>query len=272
MDETIKIYNPIKRFATPPISAKPVMAEIAKSEKKEYSHLKKTESKWKYFFDPDLWKDVLERDSRKRRELHAKYPWVPITFNWIMVVLVILLFVSFIIWGVNIHTERTAIAYAETVAEQKDAEHQAFLAQMEADKKAAEESLERLMQKNATAKAKLGYGSRNFKDKFNYGDDDFMTLFQCVDNRLKNSMYAGMTIEEIVFQDGQFVASFDTNPSQDYYYNLAMKSERLKQEREVQGLPEPVGSDYVYAIYTGHGIYLSNDPKAPQYTWWHYHE
>lgn len=268
MDETIKIYNPMKRFATPPISAKPVMAEITKVEKKEHSHLKKTESKWKYFFDPDLWNDVLERDSRKRRELHAKYPWAPIMFNWIMVVLVILLFVSFVIWGVNIHTERTAIAYAEVVAAEKDAEHQAFLAQQEADRKAAEESLENLMKTNAQVKAKLGYGSRNFIDKYHYGDSDIMTLYQCLDNRMKNSMYTGMTIDEIAFQDGQFIASYSTNPVQDYYFNLAMKSERLKNDR----VSDPVGTDYVYTIYTEHGLYLANDPKAPAYTWWHYAE
>ena len=268
MDETIKIYNPMNRFATPPISAKPVMAEITKAEKKEHSHLKKTESKWKYFFDPDLWNDVLERDSRKRRELHAKYPWVPIMFNWIMVVLVILLFVSFVIWGVSIHTERTAIAYAEVVAAEKDAEHQAFLDQQEADRKAAAESLENLMKTNAQVKAKLGYGSRNFIDKYHYGDSDIMTLYQCLDNRMKNSMYMGMTIDEIAFQEGQFIASYDTNPVQDYYFNLAMKSERLKNDR----VSDPVGTDYVYTIYTEHGLYLANDPKAPAYTWWHYAE
>jgi hypothetical protein len=81
-------------------------------------------------------------------------------------------------------------------------------------------------------------------------------------------MYAGMSIEDIVYQDGQFISSYDTNPVQDYYFNLAMKSERAKQNQ----VSEPVGSDFVYAIYTPHGIFLANDPKAPAYTWWHYSE
>ena len=95
-----------------------------------------------------------------------------------------------------------------------------------------------------------------------------MTLYQCLDNRMKNSMYMGMTIDEIAFQEGQFIASYDTNPVQDYYFNLAMKSERLKNDR----VSDPVGTDYVYTIYTEHGLYLANDPKAPAYTWWHYAE
>ena len=125
---------------------------------------------------------------------------------------------------------------------------------------------------SGTGKIKLSVVYGNFIEKYNYSDADFMTLYQCVDNRLKNKMYFGMTIDEIVFKEGQFIASYDTNPVQDYYFNLAMKSERLKNDREMQGLPEPVGSDYVYTIYTQHGIYLANDPNAPAYTWWRYSE
>ena len=240
------------------------------------NHAAQTKSKWKKFYeymtDWKTWKSVFDSQAKETRELGRKYLWFPIMYNWLIVALIFGLFVSFCIWGVNIHTEKTAVAYAEAVAEQKDAEHQAFLAQQEADRKAAEQSLENQMKANAQVKAKLGYGSRNFIEKYNYSDADFMTLYQCVDNRLKNKMYLGMTIDEIVFKEGQFIASYDTNPVQDYYFNLAMKSERLKNDREMQGLPEPVGTDYVYTIYTQHGIYLANDLNAPAYTWWRYSE
>lgn len=253
MDEAIRIYRPKH-------------SEVAITKESKWKTV------WAYVTDWKTWKSVLEGQAKETRELGKKYPWFPIMYNWLIVVLILGLFVSFCIWGVNIHTEKTAVAYAEAVAEQKDAEHQAYIAQQEADRLAAEQSLENLMKSNAQVKAKLGYGSRNFIEKYNYGDADFMTLFQCVDNRLKNKMYLGMSINEIVFKEGQFIASYDTNPVQDYYFNLAMKSERLKNDREVQGLPEPVGSDYVYTIYTQHGIYLANDPNAPAYTWWRYSE
>ena len=264
MDETMKIYNPISKFVEPDV-IKAVDAVIPSTPKHEAP---KPESKWKYFLDGKVWKEVIEAQAKETRALNKKYPWFPIFYNWLCVMCVVALCIGFIIWGVNIHTEKTAQAYAQATAEQKDAEHQAYLDQLAAQQKAEAESIENIMKKNATAKAKLGYGSRNFKDNKNYGDDDFMTLYQCVDNRLRNSMYTGMSIEEIVFQEGQFIASYDTNPIQDYYYNLAMKSEKLKQDRA----SEPVGSDYVYTIYTDHGIYLANDPNAPAYTWWHYSE
>ena len=233
-----------------------------------YKHLRETEPKWKFFFDAKVWKDVLKENAERVCKLNQKYPWYEIIYNWITALSVFLLFVSFGIWSINIYTERTAQAYAASEVQKKEDEHQAFLAQMEADKIAEQESIENVMKSNAQAKARLGYGSRNFIEKYHYGDADFMTLYQCVDNRLKNSMYAGMTIEDIVFQDGQFISSYNTNPVQDYYFNLAMKSERAKQNQ----VAEPVGSDFVYAIYTPHGIFLANDPKAPAYTWWHYAE
>ena len=270
MDEAIRIYNPVKQFNTSLIDSEPTRTEATskKPKKKQHPHLKETESKWKFFCDGKIWSDVIEKKQESIRELQKKYTWFPIMYNWLVVFVVVALFVSFGIWGVDVHTKNVATAYAEEVAEQKDAEHQAFLDQQEADRKAAEESLENLMKTNAQVKAKLGYGSRNFIDKYHYGDSDIMTLYQCLDNRMNNSMYTGMTIDEIAFQEGQFIASYNTNPVQDYYFNLAMKSERLKNDR----VSDPVGTDYVYTIYTEHGLYLANDPKAPAYTWWHYSE
>lgn len=285
MDETMKIYEPgtlvydpysRTHFAT----HANVVDELKKfdeelksrveKEVKTPSHVK--ESKWKFFFDWKVWKEVIHENAERERALDKKHPWVEIVHRWVTLLCCVLLAVALGIWAINTYAEHTAEEYGKTVADQKDQEHQAYIDQQEADRKAAEESLENLMKNNATAKAKCGYGSRNFKEKYNYSDADYLTLYQCIDNRLKNGMYAGMTIEEIVFQEGQFIASYDTNPPDKYYFDLAMKSERLKHEREVNGLPEPVGSDYVYTIYTPHGIFLANDPDAPAYTWWHYSE
>ena len=270
MDETTKVYMPRKQL--PIVSHEEASAVIAKKAKHAVDH----KSKWKKFYDylsdGKTWKNVFDDQAKETHELEQKYPWYEILHRWIIALCIFGLFISFIAWGINIYTERTAQAYADSVAAQKDAEHQAYIAQQEADRQAAKQSLENLMKANAQVKAKLGYGSRNFIEKYNYSNADFMTLYQCVDNRLKNKMYLGMTIDEIVFKEGQFIASYDTNPVRDYYFNLAMKSERLKNERETEGLPEPVGSDYIYTIYTPHGIYLANDPDAPAYTWWRYSE
>ena len=106
MDETIRIYRPKH-------------SEVAITK----------ESKWKkfcnYISDGEVWKSVLKWQAKETRELGKKYPWFPIMYNWLIVALILGLFVSFCIWGVNIHTEKTAVAYAEAIAEQKDAEHAA---------------------------------------------------------------------------------------------------------------------------------------------------
>lgn len=279
MDDMVKIYEPAGIGYAPAVTMKPpkvtydeALAGIRKHAQRHPASEFHAKSKWKrfcdYLFDGTAWKNVFVENAKREHDLEQKYPWFEILYRWTIALLIFLLCVSFVVWGINIHTRRTAQAYADSVAAQKDAEHQAFIAQQEADKLAAEQSLENLMKANAQVKAKLGYGSRNFIEKYNYSDADFMTLYQCIDNRLKNSMYAGMTIDEIAFQEGQFIASFDTNPVQDYYFNLAMKSERLKQNQ----VSDPVGTDYVYTIYTPHGIFLANDPKAPAYTWWRYSE
>ena len=92
-------------------------------------HAVQTKSKWKtiwaYVTDWRVWKAVFEDQAHTTRELGKKYPWFPIMYNWLIVVLIVALFASFGIWGINIHTEKTAVAYAEAVAEQKDAEHRA---------------------------------------------------------------------------------------------------------------------------------------------------
>ena len=281
MDEAMKVYMPRKQWGeTIPITARPKYAEfivpdesVKADESKPIIH----KSKWKrfcdYIFDWETWKSVLHENAKQERELDQKYPWFELLHKYITVLCAIILSIALVFWGIQYYADHVAENRVNEVTEQKDKEHQDYIDQQEADRKAAEQALEKQMIANAKVKAKLGYGSRNFIEKYNYSDADFMTLYQCVDNRLKNSMYVNKTIEDIVFQEGQFIAAYDTNPSDNpYYYNLAMKSERLKHEREINDLPEPVGSDYIYTIYTPHGIFLANDPKAPAYTWWRYSE
>ena len=270
MDETVKVYMPRKQL--PIMSHEEASAAITKRAR----HVADYESKWKrfcdYIFDGETWKSVLRENAEQERELDQKYPWFELLHKYITVLCAIILSITLVFWGIDAYANHVANNREIEVTEQKDKEHQAYIEQQEADRRAAEESREQLMKIAARIKAKVGFGSRNFIDVYNYGDADFMTLYQCMDNRRKNPMYANMTVEEMFFTKGQFIAAYDTNPVQDYYFNLAMKSEQLKYERESKELPEPVGSDYIYTIYTPHGIFLANDPKAPAYTWWRYSE
>ena len=275
MDETVRIYQPknndrilfenVDKYAE---QEPPKKAKKPKKESREPSHVVKRKpeknSKWKFWTDGGLWKDVVNEQSAKVRELGQKYTFAGVLYNWLFVVMATALFVSFGVWGVNIHVDQAVAHAEENTAAIKDAEYQAIEEQREADKRAEEQSLMNQMRHNAEVKARIAYGSRNFIDVYNYSDADFMTLYQCIDNRLKNAIYEGMTIDEIAEQENQWVGYFKTNPVEDYYFNLALKSEEAKQNR----ISEPVGTDYIYTIYTPHGLYLTNDPKAPQYTYW----
>lgn len=280
MDESMKIYMPRNKLGESiPITARPKYAEFIVPDEPAKSNESKPiihKSKWKrffdYLFDGKTWKNVFEVNGKREYELEQKYPWFELLHKYITVLCAIILSIALVFWGIQSYANHVADNREIEVTEQKDKEHQDYIDQQEADRRAAEESREQLMKVAARIKAKVGFGSRNFIDVYNYGDADFMTLYQCMDNRRKNPMYVNMTIEEMFFTEGQFIAAYDTNPVQDYYFNLAMKSERLKYERESKGLPDPVGSDYIYTIYTPHGIFLANDPKAPAYTWWRYSE
>ena len=109
MDETMKIYEPrtlvvdeLKRFD------EELKARTAK-EAKTPSHIK--ESKWKFFFDWNVWKDVFHENAEREQALDKKHPWVEILHRWITLLCVALLCVALIFWAINAYAEHTAEEY-----------------------------------------------------------------------------------------------------------------------------------------------------------------
>lgn len=208
---------------------------------------------------------VFEDIEDKNRRLRQKYPMFDIIYNWIIVGLIVGLFISFILWGIQIHTDKTADTAVATALAAYQSEQQAVADAEEAERQAALNSKENQMKLNAKYKTKVLYGARNFEEKYGYTEADYLTLCQCMDNRAD---YYGMSIKEVVEQPGQWVGYYDTNPDDiDKFYKIALKSEQLKEERETR----PISSDYVYAYYTDRGIYLSDEYNSEHpFTWWRY--
>ena len=279
MDETIRLYKP---GISEPIEGTP--NEIAriigtirgKHQKPEDEPIETVSEDWNTFLKPsipevqkdpepekkhfipdnesriDTLKHSIEENEARIHELNERYPWIQIFTRWICVALSILFIGACVWWGMDISARNKAeAAYNEKV----NAFYQEQETKAEANRQAAlaaQKSEEALMKENAKWKAKVLYGARNFEDKYGYTKADFLTLCQCIDNRCA---FYGMTVEEVVRQEGQWVGYYDSNPGDvDKYYKIALESERTKASQETK----PISSDYVYAYYTDRGIYLSN--------------
>ena len=204
MDESMKIYMPRNQWGeTIPITARPKYAEIIAPDEsagigyaptvtidppkvtyegalngiRRYAQRHPisefhAESKWKrfcnYFFDGETWMSVLHENAEQERELDQKYPWFELLHKYVTVLCAIILSIALVFWGIDAYANNVADNRVNEVTEQKDKEHQDYIDQQEADRKAAEQALEKQMIANAKVKAKLGYGSRNFIEKYNY--------------------------------------------------------------------------------------------------------
>lgn len=214
-----------------------------------------------------LAKKILDEQDKATRELTKKYPIVPKVYNFIYLICIIIIGIYCAGCGYVSHVNNIAEQRAEVVLASYQAEQEAIRQSEIAAQLAAENSVKKQMEHNAQIKAKIAYGSRNFREKYNYSDADFMTLYQCIDNRLQHRNYPD-TVDEIADMPNQWVGYAPENPVLDYYYKLAIKSE----ENKLNQTSSPVDSNKIYIVYTEHGMYLTDDPNAPGYTWWRYSE
>lgn len=60
---------------------------------------------------------IREREQKERKQM-AKNPWIPILFNWLIVILLVALLVSFIIWGIRIRNDRREEAIKEAARQE----------------------------------------------------------------------------------------------------------------------------------------------------------
>lgn len=202
-------------------------------------------------------------DAREQEEfLRFRNPSFSYWYNWLVLACVVALFVSFAIWGFDIHTRNAYDAGQRDLYAAMDAEHEEMLAAAaEAERLAAEEDAE-LQIREAKAIARAIFGIRNFIEKYHYTNEDVLTYARCITNRAEAT---GKSVEEVLAEEGQFIAYSEHNNLETDYYNLALQ---FVDDLHAGNL-KPCDLKFRYAVLKGEGIWLVDDPGKDVPERWH---
>ena len=212
-----------------------------------------------------MWQEIFEERQRQEDMMTFRHPWIPLCYNYLIAGLVILLFISFGIWGANIHADRRAATLAAEEESQQQAELQAL-----ADKKAKEEEEQRKKEQeqidaDIDALARMFYGIKLHIEKYRYSETDLETYARCPFNRYDYGH--GLTaLSVIISKPEQFTGYHDNNPLLLEYKTLA---EKFYNEWKAEKY-RPCSAEYRFAELTENGIFLTTEANADGYARrWH---
>lgn len=199
-------------------------------------------------------REIFEEQREHEEELMFRNPSVPFWYNWLIAGLIVALFVSFAIWGIDIHTRKTAEQMTATALASWQNEQ---IVQDES----ARSSQEYVINAEATAMAKAFYGIDRFVEKYHYTEDDLITYARCMFNRAENA-----DLVSVIARPEQFTGYSDGNQVIASYKQLAEKLIREWHEETVR----PCDTAYIFAELTPDGIFLKKDLHADGYARrWH---
>ena len=195
------------------------------------------------------------REQREQEEvLRFRNPSFSFWYNWIIAVTVLALFVSFAIWGIDIHTQKTAEQMTATALASWQSE------QVVHDESAVT-SQEYVINAEATAMAKAFYGIDKFIEKYHYDESDLVTYARCMFNRAENA-----DLVSVIARPEQFTGYSDGNQVIAEYKQLAQRLITEWHEETVK----PCDTAYIFAELTPEGIFLKKDLHADGYARrWH---
>ena len=195
------------------------------------------------------------REQREQEEvLMFRNPSFSFWYNWIIAVTVLALFVSFAIWGIDIHTQKTAEKMTATALASWQSE------QIVQDESAAT-SQEYVIEQESIAMAKAFYGIDRFIEKYHYDESDLVTYARCMFNRAENA-----DLVSVIARPEQFTGYSDGNQVIAQYKQLAERLIREWHEETVR----PCDTAYIFAELTPDGIFLKKDLHADGYARrWH---
>lgn len=207
--------------------------------------------------------EILLAHEQMEHDMEFRHKWVPRFYNWVIALLVVILFGSFVWWGLDIHSRHMADEMLATTLAEMDAEHEQMLAAAEAEQAAIKASEEHIMTEEAKVIAKAFYGIRNFVEKYGYTTTDLETYARCIFNRAEAT---GQSIEEVVSKKDQFLGYAEGNQLVKEYYDQAIRFVNDWHNEEVK----PCDSSYQWAELNEDGIWLRNSFKADGYARrWH---
>ena len=199
-------------------------------------------------------REIFREQKEQEEVLMFRNPSFSFWYNWLIAVTVLALFVSFAIWGIDIHTKRTAEKMTATALASWQSE------QVVQDESAAT-SQEYVINAEATAMAKAFYGIDRFIEKYHYTEDDLVTYARCMFNRAENA-----DLVSVIAKPEQFTGYSDGNQVIAQYKQLAERLIREWHEETVR----PCDTAYIFAELTPEGIFLKKDLHADGYARrWH---
>jgi len=192
---------------------------------------------------------IFEDHARQEEWLRERNPSASFWYNWLIAGLVVLLFIGFIKWGIDIHTNNAAEQAKADLIAAMDAEHEQMMAEAEAAERALLESEEHIMTEEAKVVAKAFYGIRRFVEKYGYTQSDLETYARCMFNRADAT---GQTLEAVVSKKDQFLGYSENNQLVKEYYDFAIKFVNEWHNEEVK----PCDISYQFAELEDDGIWL----------------
>ena len=199
-------------------------------------------------------REIFREQKEQEEVLMFRNPSFSFWYNWIIAVTVLALFVSFGIWGIDIHTQRTAEKMTATALASWQSE------QIVQDESAVS-SQEYVIEQESIAMAKAFYGVDRFIEKYHYTEDDLVTYARCMFNRAENA-----DLVSVIARPNQFTGYSDGNQVIADYKQLAERLVREWHEETVR----PCDTAYIFAELTPDGIFLKKDLHADGYARrWH---
>ena len=200
-------------------------------------------------------KEILALYQKQEDEMNFRHPWFNMFYNYLVAVCVVALFISFIWWGIGIHTRKQAEAMTAQLLAQMDEEQSRMIKAAEEEQAALLASEEHIMTEEAKVIAKAFYGIRNFVDKYGYTATDFETYARCIFNRADAT---GESIEAVVSKKDQFLGYSSGNQLVKEYYDLAIRFVDEWHHEEVK----PCDIRYQFALLDDDGIWLVKNFNA----------
>lgn len=201
--------------------------------------------------------DIFREQKEQEEVLMFRNPSFSFWYNWIIAVTVLALFVSFAIWGIDIHTKNTAEKMTATALASWQSE------QVVQDESAVS-SQEYVINAEAEAMAKAFYGIDRFVEKYHYDESDLITYARCIFNRTDRT--DSKDLIRVISEPNQFTGYSDGNQVIADYKQLAQRLITEWHEETVK----PCDTAYIFAELTPEGIFLKKDLHADGYARrWH---
>jgi len=197
----------------------------------------------------DILREIFREQREREEELMFRNPSFSFWYNWLVLSLILALFVSFGIWGIDSWanykaTDMTNKAFAAWEAEQNVQDESAATSQ------------EYVIGMESDAVAKAFYGIDRFVEKYHYNEADLATYARCMFNRADSD-----DLIQVISSPNQFTGYSDGNQVIADYKQLAERLIRAWHEETVR----PCDTAYIFAELTPDGIFLKKDFHAGPY-------